>query len=152
VTDYNTQTPHLASFVILKNPAGKIAMVLRTGTGWMDGHFGLPSGKVENCEMYKAAAVREAFEEVGAVIDQRDLKHAITQHYLETKYPENSWVNVLFLVEKWTGELVNKEKDKHGNISWFEPEALPENTVPAVRQALEEYANGKNYCEFQWEE
>ena len=49
---YDTATPYLASFVIIRKE-GKIAFVLRTNTGWMNGYYGLPSGKVEKVESDK---------------------------------------------------------------------------------------------------
>lgn len=56
---YATATPYIASFVILRK-AGKIAFVLREHTKWMNGYYGLPSGKVEKNEAFSAAAIREA--------------------------------------------------------------------------------------------
>lgn len=152
MTKYSTQRPYLASFVILRNNQGKIAFLLRQNTGWMDGKYGLPSGKVEIDEMYKAAAVREAFEEVGIKIKEEDLRFAITQHFHEPKDQANNWVNVIFEVEKWEGEPVNNETEKHGELKWFALSELPANIVPPVKQALTEYAKGNKYCEFIWEE
>ena len=60
---YDTARPYIASYVILRKD-GKIAFVLRANTNWMNDHYGLPSGKVENNESYLQAAVREAKEEV----------------------------------------------------------------------------------------
>ncbi len=43
---YNTAQPYAASYFLVKK-VGMLAFVLRSNTTWMDGYFGLPSGKVE---------------------------------------------------------------------------------------------------------
>lgn len=150
MTTYATQTPYLASFVILENKEGKIALVLRTGTGWMDDHYGLPSGKVEVNEFFAHAAIREAKEEVGVEIEPEDLLYVMAQHYIEKEDPKNCWVNVFYKVKKWRGDPYNAEPDKHGELTWSSPDTLPNNMVPAVRHALEQIGEGKSYCEFNW--
>lgn len=54
------QTPYLAAYLIFRNDEGKIAFVLRENTHWMNGYYGLPSGKVEADERVLVAAAREA--------------------------------------------------------------------------------------------
>lgn len=77
---YDTQTPYVASYVIVKNEEGMIAFVMRSNTSWMNGFYGLPSGKVEQNESFLHAAIREAKEEIGVEVKVNDLEHAITVH------------------------------------------------------------------------
>lgn len=74
---FNTATPYIASYVILKKD-NKAAFVLRSKTGWRNGFYGLPAGKVENDESYIACAIREVKEEVGVDVAALDLKHVLT--------------------------------------------------------------------------
>ena len=64
---YDSARPYIACFVILRK-GNKVAMVLRKNTGWMDGYYGLPAGKVEYFEHFTAGAAREAKEEAGVDI------------------------------------------------------------------------------------
>ena len=152
MTKYNTATPYIASFVILKKN-GKIAFVLRTHTGWMDGYYGLPSGKVEKGEAFTTAAIREAKEEVGATIQKEDLRYVLTMRRKHNGPGDaTEWVDVLFEVTKWEGEPYNAEPHKHGELVWLDPKNLPENMVPPIRFALEEISKGRQYTEYGWED
>lgn len=143
---YDTATPYIASYVLFRKD-GKVAFVLRENTGWMDGYYGLPSGKVEKNEPYLTAAIREAKEEVGAIIATDDLKPLLTIH---RKAVESDWVDIYFEATAWSGELSNTEPDKHSELTWLDPDNLPENVIDAVRFALEKIAAGKTYAEFGW--
>jgi 8-oxo-dGTP diphosphatase len=145
---YNTAQPYIASFVILRR-ANTIAFVLRSNTGWMDGHYGLPSGKVEKNESFTAAAVREAKEEIGVTIALDDLTHALTIHRTSTE--KMDWIDVFFEVKTWEGEPYNAEPTVHGELAWLDIDNLPENIVPAVRFGLEKIAAGQIYAEYGWQ-
>ena len=60
-----TKRPFCAAFMLIAQD-GKYLFVKRKNTAWMDGYYGLPSGKVERGEGFLEAAVREAKEEVCA--------------------------------------------------------------------------------------
>ncbi len=149
---YDTQHPHIASFVIVRNEEGKIALVLRSNTKWMNGHYGMPSGKVEHAESFSAAAVREAKEEIGIDVAIEDLEHAITVHRYsveENNDKENmEWVDVYFEVNNYQGEVHNAEPHMHDEVAWFAVDELPDNTIPAVKATLEAWAEGKKYLEY----
>lgn len=145
---YDTATPYIASYVLIKKE-GKYAFVLRTNTSWMNGYYGLPSGKVENNESFSAAAIREAKEEVGATISPKELKFVHSSH---RKSAEGLyWVDVIFEATKWEGELINAEPDLHSELAWFDPKTLPLNTIPSVRFVIEEITKGNSYSEYGWD-
>ncbi len=146
MNQFGTAMPYIASYVILKQ-AGKIAFVLRANTGWMNGHYGLPSGKVEKGEKFTDAAIREAREEIGVKVMQNDLRHVLSVH----RHDEIDWVDMYFEAFRWEGEPVNAEPDMHSELAWLDPDNLPDNIIPSVRQALEEIGAGKVYSEYGWE-
>ncbi len=145
---YDTARPYLAAFVLLRRH-GKIAFVLRSNTGWMDGYYGLPAGKVEVNERAMAAAVREAREEVGVDIKETDLGIA---HVCHRRSDDDTlmWIDVLFEASTWDGEPTNAEPEVHGELAWFDPDNPPENTVPAVRFYLQQIKSGNTYSEYGW--
>ena len=51
---YSTARPYIAAFALLRK-GSKIAMILRANTGYMDGFYGLPSGKVEYNETFSTS-------------------------------------------------------------------------------------------------
>lgn len=147
MSGYDTATPYVAAYVLLRD-GDKVAFVLREHTGWMDNHYGLPSGKVEKNEPYTVAAIREAYEEVGVQIAAEHLHHAIT---IYRRAPDSDWVDVYFEVDKWQGEVINAEPEKHSALEWLTITNLPENVIPAVRYALEQIAVGASFAEEGWD-
>jgi len=143
---FGTATPYIACFVLLRD-GDKLACVLRENTGWMDGYYGLPSGKVEWGEPFSSGAVREALEEVGVTIKPEDLHHALTLH----RHSEDSdWVDVIFEVDAWEGEVINAEPHVHSEVAWLDLNNLPDNIIPAIRYSLEQIKLGNSYAEFGW--
>ncbi|HEY9473734.1 MAG TPA: NUDIX domain-containing protein [Mycobacteriales bacterium] len=67
-----------------------------------DGHWHLPSGKLDAGESVLAAAAREAEEEVGILIDAADLRHVHTIH-VDGSGPEPR-LGLFFEARRWIGE------------------------------------------------
>ena len=65
--NYDTGTPRIAVYLLIEQ-AGKYAFIMRSNTGWRDGYYALPAGKVEKNESFTQGAIREAAEEVGITI------------------------------------------------------------------------------------
>lgn len=145
---YDTATPYVAAYVLLYQN-DKLAFVLRSHTGYMDGQYGLPSGKVEKNESYLAGAIREAKEEIGVDIIPADLQHALTMH--RDGQDGSSWVDIYFTATAWAGEPYNAEPDKHSEFIWLDVNHLPANIIPSVRYSLERIKAKQSYAEFGWE-
>ncbi len=147
---YNTARPYIASFTILRD-GDKVVMVLRRNTGYMDGYYGLPAGKVEYGEPYVQAAIREAKEEAGVDIRTEDLKFVHTVHRHGEEGDEfMDWVDLYFEASKWTGEPHNAENEKSERLDWIDVNNLPENIVPPQLDALKQIASGVFYSEYGW--
>ncbi len=143
-------TTHVPSIYIILRHEGKIAFVLRQNTGFMDGKYTLPAGHVEGTETYREAAAREAKEEVGIDIDQKDLRFV---HLMERFQDDHVRVDVLFEVDAWRGEPINAEPDVHGELVWFSVDKLPFGDImPFESAALRCIATGGLYSEFGWDQ
>lgn len=149
---YDTQRPYAASYVIVKNEAGLVAFVMRSNTNWMNGFYGLPSGKTEVDESFVAAAVREAKEEIGIDVEEKDLVHAITCHRFSVEGDNKSmvWADVYFEVIKYTGQVINAEPHMHSELTWLDPNNLPENVIPSVAETIKAWSKGERYFEHGW--
>lgn len=123
-----------------------ILLSLRKNTGYRDGEYSLPAGHIETGEYPIAAAIREAKEETSVDINLADIELAHTMYRLRD---DHSRVEYFFVVKKWNGELSNAEPAKCGGLDWFPLEQLPENTIPYIRTAIERYAKGDIYSEFE---
>jgi 8-oxo-dGTP diphosphatase len=145
---WGSSRPYAACFVLLRR-GNSVAFVLRSNTEWMNGHYGLPAGKIEKGEGAIAGAVREALEEVGVTIDKKHLSHALTIHR-KADYEDMEWIDIYFEVAEWQGEPYNAEPTVHSELAWLDLDQLPDNVVPAVRDALEQIKVGSTYSEFGW--
>jgi 8-oxo-dGTP diphosphatase len=145
---FESQAPYIASFVILRKDR-RIALIKRQNTGWMDGHWSLPAGKVEKNEAFTAAAIREASEEVGVMVAKSDMIYAHTMH---RHADDSDWVDVYFEVSQWQGEVINAEPKVHSKVQWFNLDNLPGNIIPPVGQALKNIEQGLVYSEWGWQE
>jgi 8-oxo-dGTP diphosphatase len=125
----------------------QILLLRRYQTGYMDGYYSVPAGHLDGNETVRKAGVREAFEEIGIIIDPNALKFAGVFHRCEG----DERVDFFFHVLHWKGNPVNAESQKCDDLQWAYPDALPENTIPYIRQAIDNFRSGITYQEFGWE-
>ncbi|WP_024799496.1 NUDIX domain-containing protein [Nocardia sp. BMG51109] len=69
-------------------------------------------------EPVTAAAAREAFEEVGVVIDPTDLRVVHVTHVAGSG-PEPR-LGIFLHTSRWTGEPANREPEKCWGVRWFD--------------------------------
>ena len=125
----------------------KILLLRRFQTGYMDGHYSIPAGHLDGDETVRMAGVREAHEEIGVRIDPQDITFAGVFH----RHSDDERVDFFFLVKKWDGEPVNAEPEKCDDLRWEMVDNLPGNTVPYVRQAINNYQSDVLFQEFGWD-
>lgn len=142
-----TATPHASAHVLLRRD-NTIAFVLRSATGWMDGHYCLPAGRVEQHESFSAAAAREAREEVGIELAASDLEHTLTVH--RDSIDGTNWVDIYFTALSWSGEPYNAEPTKHSELAWLALDDLPENLMPGLGHCLRQIQDRQPYTEYGW--
>ncbi|MGD0876735.1 MAG: NUDIX domain-containing protein [Anaerolineales bacterium] len=124
----------------------QILLIRRYQTGYMDGQFSVPAGHLDGGEAVRLAAVREAWEEVGVRIDPAAIRFAGVFH----RFEDEERVDFFVHVQAWDGEPVNAEPGKCDDLRWTDMDALPENTIPYVRRAIENFRAGVMFEEFGW--
>ena len=125
--------------------ANHILMLRRFNTGYADGQYSVPAGHLDGGETVRAAAAREAKEEVGVKIEADGMTFSTVMHRIE----DDERVDFFVQVHKWDGEPFNAEPDKCDDLRWVEIDQLPENTVPYVRQAIQNHLNGIRFDEYE---
>lgn len=109
-----------------------VLLQLRNGTGFMDGHWAAAAaGHVEAGESVFDAACREASEELGIEVLEKDLVPLTTMHRTGTTHlPVDERVDFFFECRSWQGEPRLQEPDKASDLGWFSLNALPHPVVP----------------------
>ena len=126
----------------------KLLLIRRYQTGYMDGHYSVPAGHLDGNEPVRRAAVREANEEIGVQIDPGDIDFAGVFHRSEG----DERVDFFVQVRRWRGEPFNAEPEKCDELRWTEVNDLPENTIPYIRRAIENFQTGVLFEEFGWDQ
>ncbi|WP_344596745.1 NUDIX hydrolase [Actinomadura vinacea] len=138
----------------LTRPDGRVLLLVRAGTGYMDGHASLPAGHVEPGEAADAATVREGKEEIGVVVDPADLAFTHVMHR-RTPGEAGARVSFFFTASRWTGEAVNAEPHKCSGLIWADPADLSGTTVGVpvvgyVADALAAIGRGEGFSAHGW--
>jgi 8-oxo-dGTP diphosphatase len=118
-----------AVFMVLRNDKNEILLQQRSGTGYLDGYWDLPSGHVEYGESLLHSVVRETKEEVGVEVAPEDSRLI----HIDQFYVDQDYTNYTFEATRWNGEPKICEPEKCSAIGWFAIEALPEKCVNTVR-------------------
>lgn len=126
----------------------QILLMKRKNTGYEDGKYCLPGGHVKANEEIRKAAIREAKEEIGVDININDLElYKILNRKVEKG---GEYVDFVFLVKKWTGDITNEEKEKCEEIIWKDINNIPENTLDFIPEILKE--SNSIYIPYNWED
>lgn len=137
-----------AAYMLVRK-GGKLLFVLRTNTGFMDGFYSLPAGRVEAGEPFRAASIREAAEEGGVTVLPAHAKQVYTQQ--RRGGDGRVWVDVFFAADQWSGEAHNAQPEEHGEITWLDEADLPYDKIMDYQsEALKRLQQGETYGEFGW--
>lgn len=116
--------------LLLLTRGDQVLMALRQGTGFADGLWNLPSGKVEPGESAVAAVIREAREEIGIRLSADQLSLAATVHCRNSDTETRVGLFFAAAAESAQGAPYNAEPHKCAGIAWYPLTALPAGTVP----------------------
>lgn len=125
---------------------GRVLMLRRFNTGYEDGNYSVPAGHLDGGETVAQAAIREAREETGVELSPENVAVVGTMH----RKSESERVDFFVAVRTWRGEPSNCEPEKCDELTWAPLDALPPNTIPYVRRALQNYEKGAWFEEFGW--
>jgi ADP-ribose pyrophosphatase YjhB (NUDIX family) len=124
---------------------GKILLQRRFQTGFEDGNYGVPAGHMDGDETPREACARECVEEIGVALRPEDLT---VVHTMYRKAANDERIDFFMTASRYEGEVQNLEPHKCDDLQWFPLDALPDNTIDYVRQAIMAYQKGVTYSEY----
>ena len=125
----------------------QILLLRRYNTGYEDGNYSIVAGHIDGNESVIHAMQREAWEEAGITIDEKDLEIA---HVMHRKAKDRESIDYFLTCKNYTGEIQIMEKDKCDELKFYDLDNLPENIIPYVRKAIQYYQNGKTFSVYGW--
>lgn len=125
----------------------KILLSRRYNTGYRDGFYSIVAGHLDGNEKAKSAMAREAKEEAGIIVEEKNLSFSHIMH----RRSEEERIDFFFTADKWKGNIENKEPHKCDDLSWFEIDRLPSNMVPYVKKAIDSYRANITFDQFGWQ-
>ena len=103
--------------------AGRLLLLRRANTGFLDGHYGLPGGHCDDDEEVLEAARREVLEEAGLHVTELEPCLAM---------PFRGGVDFIFEAKRWSGRAIIGEPDKCDDLVWAPVDDLPSPTAAFV--------------------
>jgi 8-oxo-dGTP diphosphatase len=138
--------PVAVHLLLLHRERDKILLLRRFNTGYEDGKYSVIAGHLDGGEEIREAMIREAYEEAGIDLSIGDLLVVLVMHRKDA----NESIDVFLTSSTWTGKIINKEPNKCDQLAWFDLKALPENVIPYIRKAIDDYLAGIQFDSFGW--
>lgn len=129
----------------------KILLLRRFNTGYEDGNYSMVAGHVDPGETFTQCIIREAEEEAGILLTPEDLQVVHIMHRNSGTPENNERIDVFFIAKKWGGSIENKESHKSDDLSWFDLDDIPKNTIPYIKQAINKIKDKIHYSEHGWQ-
>ncbi|WP_067844120.1 NUDIX hydrolase [Amphibacillus sediminis] len=142
----NNRFKAIAAVHIFLLKADQILLLRRYNTGYEDGNYSVLAGHIDGGEDVITAAQREVLEEAGITISTQDLSIVGVMH----RKAEDERIDFFLTAENWTGEIVNMEPNKCDELAWYPLNELPDNLIPYVRKAIENYIAGQPFDLYGW--
>ena len=100
-----------------------------------------PGGKQEYNETIIEGAIRETKEETNLDISDLEIFNAV-----DDIQPSKHYITIQLITNKFSGELINLEPNKHDQWDWFRLDNLPSNLYTPTRKFIQEYLNRSRKC------
>ena len=118
--------------------AGRLLLLRRAGTGFMDGRYTLPGGHREGGDTVVGTALRECREETGVEVET--IRPLVVLPYADG-------VNFVFEAIAWRGDVRIGEPNRCDAIAFAAVDRLPKPLAPFVRTVLDSRAQRRWYVE-----
>lgn len=122
----------------------KYLLLRRYNTGYEDGNYSVVAGHVDGDETIISAMKREALEEAGININEEDLKIVEVMH----RKSDNESIDYFLYANKFSGNVSIMEPNKCDELSFYELNKFPNNVIPYVKEAIENYRNNIQFVDY----
>lgn len=125
----------------------EVLLLLRQNTGFQDGNYSVVAGHLDGDEQVVDAIIREAREEAGISLEPHHVQVVGVMH----RQSDSERIDFFASASQWQGTVTNCEPHKCGGLEWHALDALPQNMVPYVRTALDQFQDGDWFTSYGWD-
>jgi 8-oxo-dGTP diphosphatase len=123
---------------------GEVLLGRRANTGYGDGAYEPPSGRLAERETLVEAAVRVTAAQVGIVLDPAQVSLAHVMHDVS-----GAGRMAFFLTaDGWEGEAAGGATTSYSDFGWFPLAELPANMIDRARVAVRNFAAGAQFSTY----
>ncbi|MBO0805042.1 MAG: diaminopimelate epimerase [Nocardiopsaceae bacterium] len=122
---------------------GRVLLGRRANTGYGDGAYEPPSGRLGERETIVEAAVRAAAEEAGIALDPAGVTLAHVMHDVSGA----GRIAFFLAADGWEGP-VGGAAGGYSDLGWFPLDALPANMIDRARVAVRNFAAGTRFSTY----
>ncbi len=122
----------------------KYLLLRRYNTGYEDGNYSVVAGHVDGNETIISAMKREAFEEIGINIDEKDLEIVEVIH----RKDGDESIDYFLYSNKFSGDVTIMEPNKCDELIFCEFDKFPKNVIPYIRKAIDNYRNNIQFIDY----
>ena len=126
------QRPYLASYCLIQ-VGDTILLQRRFNTGYLDGHWALPSGHVIEGEDALTAASRELLEETSLIVKPEDWRFVCAMH----RRTDRAIIDLFFTTNRFSGTRRICEPTKCDGLAFFPMDALPRPLASYIGAAID---------------
>lgn len=109
-----------ATNCLLVDPKGNVLLSMKK-RGFGVGNWNGAGGKLQDGETFEQAAVREVHEEIGVIVEEKDLEKVAEMNYVNDD-PNWGMFVTIYIARKWKGEPIETEEMRP---QWFRPDEIP---------------------------
>ncbi len=137
----------MACYAVLQDQKGKVFMMRRKNTSWMEGVYNIPAGRVERHETMLECALRELKEEAGVDVLPQDMRLFLISNRFtgDDKDSQPDWIDFYYVADKWQGMPHIAEPDKCDHADWYAIDDRSIEVMPNIKDALN-YLNEQKMC------
>ena len=132
-----------AVYGILEDEQGKILLMQRKNTWYMDWKYGLPAWHLEWEETLKQGTIREIREEICIDVAEKDLEFIHSSHRIMLW--GRVYFDFYFRFQNFSWKISNWEEHKCSKIDFISPD--DENIIPYLREVFQKIENGERFSE-----
>jgi 8-oxo-dGTP pyrophosphatase MutT (NUDIX family) len=122
---------------------GQVLLGRRVNTGYGDGAYEPPSGRLDERETIMEAAVRVAAAQTGIALDPAQMSLAHVMHDVSGV----GRIAFFLTADGWDGP-VGGPAASYSDLDWFGLDALPANMIDRARVALRDFAAGGRFSTY----